>query len=96
MFVFWCGVQILIVEIKWFVVVIYIWQMWVSKDFFQQQCMVIYVWLQFIVDFMDLVVFLFFLIFLVIWKINVRFIFYVVELCVFYIFVIGLDVFIGD
>lgn len=44
---------------------------------------------------MYLVVLLFFLIFLVFWIINVWFGFDVVKLCVFYVFVFGLDVFIG-
>lgn len=52
-------------------------------------------WMDFVIYIVDLVVLLFFLIFLVFWIINVWFGFDVVKLCVFYVFVFGLDVFIG-
>lgn len=88
--------QVLIIKIEWFVIIVDFWQMWVSEDFIQQYGVVIYVWLQFVIDFMDLVVFVFFLVFLVSWEVLIWFGFYVVELCVFYVFMVGLDVFIGN
>lgn len=84
-----------VVEGERFVVIINLWYYWVGEDFGYYVYFVVQMWVYFVIYIMYLVVLLFFLIFLVFWIINVWFGFDVVKLCVFYVFVFGLDVFIG-
>lgn len=86
----------LIIEGKGFIVIIDLWNYWVGENFVNYFYFVVQMGFYFVINIMNLIVLLFLLVFLVFGIVDIWFSFDVIELCVFYFFMFGLDVFIGD